>query len=118
MIILEIGNLAPVGYYNKETRKFHFEACISAVKQLGQRYSGKFGEVVEKMLIMDFKSRPRLEEIIDSIEQKTVYTASSGNTEHSSSHKGLHLSHEKQSSAPQLHPPPKVYDLIPYQQSS
>lgn len=32
------------------------------------------------MLVMDFKERPRLEEIINNIEQKTIYTGSSGNT--------------------------------------
>lgn len=80
MILLEIGNLAPVSYYNYTTRKFNFEAYISAIGQIRGRYSEQFCEILEKMLTMDFKARPRLEEIIETIEQRTVYTGSSGNT--------------------------------------
>ena len=44
------------------------------------RYGPKFCEIVEKMLIMDFKERPKIEDLITNIEQKTVHTASSGDT--------------------------------------
>lgn len=80
MIMLEIGNLTPVDYYNKDTKKFNFDSYISAIAELRSRYTEQFCEILERMLVMDFKERPRLEEIINNIEQKTVYTGSSGNT--------------------------------------
>ena len=67
MIILEVGMLVPVHYYNHQTKKFDFDAYIPAIRQIQTRYSKKFCEIIEKMLVMDFKERPKLEDVIGSI---------------------------------------------------
>lgn len=51
-----------------------------ALNELRSRYSLKFCNILERMLLLDFKDRPRFEDIIGNIEQKTIYTGSSANT--------------------------------------
>ena len=46
MIILEIGNLLPVHYFDIKTKKFNFDAYIPAVQQLQTRYTKKFVEII------------------------------------------------------------------------
>lgn len=88
MIMLEVGNLTAIDYYNPNTKKFNFDAYMSAITQLRQKYSEQFCYILERMLVMDFKERPRLEEIIDNIEQRTIHTGSSGNTSFNSPFQG------------------------------
>lgn len=46
MIALEIGNLTPVSYYDRNTKKFNFDAYIPAIEQLRSRYSLQFCEIL------------------------------------------------------------------------
>ena len=74
MLIVEIGNLLPINYYNPVNKKFNFDSYIPAVREMSFRYGKRFCVIVEKMLIMDFKERPKFEDIISYIEDKTIHT--------------------------------------------
>jgi len=46
MIILEIGNLMTVKYYNPINKKFNFDVIVPQLEKLRERYSPKFCEIV------------------------------------------------------------------------
>lgn len=76
MIILEIGLLNPLKYYDANTKRFNFQIIRSSLDMFQERYSRKFTEIVERMLAFDYNVRPTFAQIIQSIEEKTIRTNS------------------------------------------
>lgn len=76
MLLLELGNLQRVPYFDINRKRFYFDAKIPALDSFKSRYSQKIWEIMEKMLIDDYRIRPTFENLIENIENKTIHMSS------------------------------------------
>lgn len=59
MIILEIGCLTQVKYYNLQTKQYHFEIIPQLLASFKMNYPNKISDIVEKMLENNVQLRPK-----------------------------------------------------------